>query len=87
MFRAAAGALRPGGHLLIVDHGSTAPWSWNQDPDQHYPTPQEVYAEIALESSALELERAVALNRLATGPGGQSAEVTDHILMIRRNRS
>lgn len=32
VFRAAAGALRPGGHLLIVDHGSTAPWSWNQDP-------------------------------------------------------
>lgn len=87
VFRAAAGALRPGGHLLIVDHGSTAPWSWNQDPDQHYPTPQEVYAEIALESSALELERAEALPRLATGPDGQSAEVTDHILMIRRNRS
>ncbi len=37
VFRPAAGALRPSGHLLIVDHGSTAPWSWNQDANQHYP--------------------------------------------------
>lgn len=87
VFRAAAGALRPGGHLLIVDHGSTAPWSWNQDPKQDFPTPQQVYAEIALESAGWELERAEALQRLATGPGGQRADVIDHILMIRRTSS
>ncbi|RST22042.1 class I SAM-dependent methyltransferase, partial [Streptomyces sp. WAC04770] len=28
VLRRAAHALRPGGRLLVVDHGSTAPWSW-----------------------------------------------------------
>ena len=87
VFRAAANALRPGGHLLIVDHGSTAPWSWNQDPDQHYPTPQEVHADIELDPSRWQVLRAEALQRIATGPGGQRSEVTDHILMIRRTSS
>jgi hypothetical protein len=32
VLRTAAQAVRPGGLLLIVDHGSTAPWSWNQNP-------------------------------------------------------
>lgn len=33
----AAHALRPDGRLLVVDHGSAAPWSWTQDPDAQYP--------------------------------------------------
>lgn len=84
VFKAAAGALRPTGHLLIVDHGSPAPWSWSQDPDQHYPTPQEVYADIALDPSRWQVPRLEAQRRRATGPRGQRAVVTDHILIIRR---
>ena len=30
-----------GGLLLIVTHGSVAPWSWNQDPHQRFPTSRE----------------------------------------------
>ena len=37
VLREAAHALHLGGRLMVVDHGSTAPWSWNQDPDIHYP--------------------------------------------------
>jgi hypothetical protein len=33
---AAAHALRFDGRLLVVDHDSTALWSWNQDPDVRY---------------------------------------------------
>ena len=49
VLRTAANALQPGGHLLIVDHGSTAPWSWNKDPDTYYPTPREIANELALD--------------------------------------
>lgn len=84
VLRAAAHALRPGGRLLVVDHGSTAPWSWNQDPDIRYPSPREVAAGIGLDSATWTVERADAPRRTATGPGGRTAEVTDHILLIRR---
>ncbi|MFD0342201.1 class I SAM-dependent methyltransferase [Streptomyces sp. NPDC127117] len=84
VLRAAAHALRPGGRLLIVDHGSTAPWSWVQDPDVRYPAPQEVATELALDPGAWAVERADAPVRTATGPDGRTAEVTDHVLIIRR---
>ncbi|MGW8970049.1 class I SAM-dependent methyltransferase [Streptomyces platensis] len=84
VLRSAAHALRPGGRLLVVDHGSTAPWSWNQDPDIRYPTPQEVAAGIDLAPQTWTVERADAPRRIATGPDGRTAEVTDHVLLIRR---
>lgn len=82
--RTAARTLRPDGLLLIVDHGSTAPWSWNQDPDLRYPSPHEVAADLGLDTAAWTVERADAPRRIATGPDGSTAEVTDHILIIRR---
>ncbi|WP_159944484.1 MULTISPECIES: class I SAM-dependent methyltransferase [unclassified Nocardiopsis] len=84
VLRSAAHALRPGGRLLVVDHGSTAPWSWNQDPDTRYPGPREVAEGIGLDPGTWAVERADAPRRTATGPGGRTAEVTDHVLIIRR---
>lgn len=84
VLRVAAHALRLGGRLLVVDHGSTAPWMWNQDPDVRYPTPREVAAGIDLDPATWTVERADAPRRIATGPGGHTAEVTDHVLLIRR---
>lgn len=84
VLRAAAHALRPGGALLVVDHGSTAPWSWNQDPDVRYPSAREVADGIALDPARWVVERADAPRRTATGPDGRTAEVTDHVLLIRR---
>jgi SAM-dependent methyltransferase len=86
VLRAAAHALRPGGRLLVVDHGSTAPWSWNQDPGTRYPSPREVAADIDLDETAWTVERADTPRRTATGPDGRTAEVTDHVLLIRRTR-
>ncbi|MFE0811800.1 class I SAM-dependent methyltransferase [Streptomyces sp. NPDC058794] len=86
VLRTAAHALRPGGRLLVVDHGSTAPWSWNQDPDARYPTPREVAADLRLDPATWRAERADAPRRTATGPGGRTAEVVDHVLIVRRDR-
>ncbi|MFH8749730.1 class I SAM-dependent methyltransferase [Streptomyces rimosus] len=84
VLRSAAHALRPGGRLLVVDHGSAAPWSWDQDPDTRYPSPREVADGIGLDPATWTVERADASRRIATGPGGRTAEVTDHVLLIRR---
>lgn len=84
VLRSAAHALRVGGRLLVVDHGSTAPWSWNQDPDVRYPSPREVAEGIDLDAEAWTVERADAPRRIAIGPAGHTAEVTDHVLLIRR---
>ncbi|ANY08668.1 SAM-dependent methyltransferase [Pseudonocardia sp. HH130630-07] len=83
VLRTAVEALRPGGLLLLVDHGSTAPWSWNQDPDTHFPTPEEVFAGIG--PAPVTVVRADRPTRTATGPGGQTAEVVDHVLVLRRD--
>ncbi|WP_285621598.1 methyltransferase domain-containing protein [Kineosporia sp. NBRC 101677] len=86
VLRSAASALRPGGRLLVVDHGSSAPWSWNQDPEARFPGPLEIAAGLALDPQIWTVERADSPRRTATGPGGQTAEVIDHVLVIRRSR-
>lgn len=84
VLRTAAHALRPGGLLLLVDHGSIAPWSWNQDPDTHFPTPDEVFAEMDLDPRQWSPERTEMPRREATGPNGETAVVVDNVLLVRR---
>lgn len=84
VLRRAAEALSPGGRLLVVDHGSVAPWSWDQD--ERFPSAREVARSLELDPGAWTVERAEALTRRATGPGGQVADVVDHLLLIRRVR-
>ncbi|GAA0927093.1 class I SAM-dependent methyltransferase [Pseudonocardia zijingensis] len=82
VLRTAARALRPGGLLLVVDHGSVAPWSWEQDG--RFPAPDEVAAGLALDPQRYAVVRADAPRREATGPGGEVAVVTDHVVLVRR---
>ncbi|RSN29532.1 SAM-dependent methyltransferase [Amycolatopsis sp. WAC 01416] len=82
VLRAAAGAVNPGGRLVVVDHGSAAPWSWDQDAE--YPTPGDVAAELDLDQAEWSIERAESTERQATGPEGRTATVIDHVLILRR---
>jgi SAM-dependent methyltransferase len=84
VLRTAVHALRPGGLLLVVDHGSIAPWSWNQDPDIHFPTPAEIAEDLALDPLRWPVVRADMPRREATGPHGETATVTDNVLVLRR---
>lgn len=49
-----------------------------------YPSPREVAAGIDLPPQTWRVERADPPRRIATGPDGRTAEVTDHVLLIRR---
>ena len=84
VLRQAAHALSPGGRLLVVDHGSVAPWSWDQDA--RFASADEVARSLELDAGEWTVERADALSRRATGPGGQVADVVDHLLLIRRTQ-
>jgi len=80
----AAGAVAPGGLLLVVDHASIAPWSWNQDPNPCFPTPAQTLAAIGLDLRQWDTEVLGSPERHATGPEGLSATVTDNVIALRR---
>ncbi|MEV5548270.1 hypothetical protein AB0L35_19435 [Streptomyces sp. NPDC052309] len=46
--------------------------------------PEEIHAGIGLPTTGWAVERTDAQDRRATGPGGQTATVTDHVLLVRR---
>src|SRR4029453_6822643 len=50
----------------------------------HYATPGEIAAELALDPEQWPVLRADLPRRRATGPGGRTAIVTDHVLLILR---
>jgi SAM-dependent methyltransferase len=84
ILRDAADRVRPGGCLVLIDHASAAPWSWRPDDrEPEFPTPAETLAGLRLGTGwGTELcERGA---RVAAGPDGQTATVTDNIIVLRR---
>ncbi|MBN9672738.1 class I SAM-dependent methyltransferase [Roseibium aggregatum] len=82
VLRQAADAVDTGGHLLIVDHGSRAPWSWAPE-DTVYPTAEDTLASLELVESTWQRCCVCPISRMTTGPEGQSAIVTDTIIFLR----
>ena len=72
----AAGAVKPGGLLLIVDHASVSPRSWAD--------PEETLAPLDLSPHDWCTERLEAREREAARPNGQRLTVTDNIIALRR---
>lgn len=85
VLRRAAQAVAPSGLLIVIEHASLAPWSWQTGQDIQFPTPDEVIAALQL-TDAWQVERSHAPQRTATGPQGQTATVTDNIIAVRRTR-
>jgi SAM-dependent methyltransferase len=84
VLREAASAVRPGGRLLIVDHGAPPPWSGHRDV--YFPTAAEVLSELALDAGYWEVETAEGRSREATGPSGEVATLLDNVMVLRRSR-
>jgi len=83
VLKRAAGSVSPGGLLLIASHGSAAPWSWS-GTETVFPTPQEAFAELGLDTDHWSPQFIGNLDRLANGPDGQQAMVKDTVLVIER---
>lgn len=82
VLRRAAAAVAPGGRLLIVDHGAAPPWS-NHRHDS-FPTATEVYDSLELEPADWDPPLLEARTRTGTGPDGQTAELVDNVIAVRR---
>lgn len=83
VFRRAADAVAPGGHLLIIDHGTQSPWS-SASPDWPFLTADETLASLDLEERDWARIHFDALERPATGPSGETAIVRDNVILRRR---
>ncbi|WP_152364721.1 class I SAM-dependent methyltransferase [Microlunatus speluncae] len=86
ILRRAADTLAPGGHLLIVSHGAFPPWSKHDHDhdDYQFLSPQQEVAELALTHADWETLIAEDRSREATGPNGETALLTDVVVLLRR---
>lgn len=82
--RRTAESVAQGGLLLVVAHGSRAPWSW-ADPDTVYPTAQGELADLTVNTHEWRKVFVGPIERDATGPDGQSAVVIDTVIAIERS--
>ena len=83
VFRRAAGAVDRDGLLLLVSHGSAAPWSWG-DPDRSFATARGELGQLDLDPAEWDEIFVGSIDREATGPGGQKAVVADTIIALSR---
>jgi len=81
--RRAAGAVAPGGLLLVAGHGARPPWS-SADPQTTYPTAREELETLALPEADWREVFVDNVEREGTGPNGQRGQVIDTIIAIER---
>lgn len=84
VLRKAAGAVQPGGVLLIVEHASSPSWAPQMKP---FPTPQQALATLDLDLDQWDTLFLGAPEREVTemkGPNGEAGVVTDNIIALRR---
>ncbi len=87
VLRRATELVAPGGHLLIVSHGSFPPWAGHRRARaRHRLTAHDEVAALQLESSQWEVLICESRHREATGPIGQTASVEDAVVLLRRAR-
>ncbi|WP_328762716.1 MULTISPECIES: SAM-dependent methyltransferase [unclassified Streptomyces] len=84
ILRAAASAVAPGGILLIAGHAGWPAWQQDSRPEVHFPTPDEVVAQLELPEGAWEVLLAEEHERVQTRPDGRPGTRTDNAVKVRR---
>ncbi|MGE3286477.1 MAG: class I SAM-dependent methyltransferase [Pseudonocardia sp.] len=92
VLRRATGAVAPGGVLLVVAHAEPPPWAWRHEHAEGvtphapvFPTPGGDLAALRLGEGWTVL-RAETAGREATGPDGETGELVDSVVLVRRDR-
>jgi SAM-dependent methyltransferase len=83
VMRRAAGAVAPGGTLLVVDHGEAPPWA-QAIHDHVFPSADEVVDGMALDPVQWDRVRVEASGREGVGPDGQVGTLIDNVIVLRR---
>ena len=81
----AVDAVRPGGLLVVVDHGDAPPWADKLAHAHSFPSAQEVLGTLSLDAGAWEKLRVGPVQREAVGPNGEAATLTDNVIVLRRS--
>lgn len=82
ILRAAASAVRSGGHLVVISHAQPPAETSHRGPNMI--TAREDAAELALPSKEWTIEAAEEQSRPAVGHDGQPSELIDAVLVMRR---
>ncbi len=80
-------AVRPGGLLLIVDHGAAPPWASKLDHVPEFPSAEEVVASLDLGTDEFDRVRVEEVARDVTRPDGQVVPWMDNVIVLRRRAS
>jgi SAM-dependent methyltransferase len=85
ILRTAAGAVAPGGILLIVGHAGWPTWESHLDHGVHFPTTDEVLSSLELPEGQWKVLVSEEHERIQNDPEGQPTTRTDNTLKIRRS--
>lgn len=83
LLRRAAAAVARGGSLLIVDHAAAPPWA-SKLHHHDFPAAESVFGDLRLDAAAWERMEVGPVRRVAVGPDGEQAELTDNVIWVRR---
>ncbi|GAB2853581.1 class I SAM-dependent methyltransferase [Actinocorallia aurea] len=85
ILRKAAAALAPGGRLLIVSHAGFPSWhEGEKHEDVHFPTPDEIVADLRLPAEGWEVLQAAEHEKEVFRPDGERATRRDNTVLVRR---
>lgn len=88
ILRRAVRWVRPGGHLLVISHAQAPPWA---DPKMIegyvFPTPESDLSALELDRQDWQVLTCQTRQRIATGPDGRVATVTDGVVLVERSSS
>lgn len=84
VLRAAAGCVAPGGHLLVVAHAAPPPWAPAEAKRGEFPTVESELDAIGAAPGDWQVKVAEVRARAGTGPEGETAELLDTVVLLRR---